>query len=160
MRRNQDRRGRRKWEPFVKLEMWILRSPAYQSLSVHARAVLVELLMVYNGQNNGTIGASVRRLSLRCGIAKDTASKALGELQERGFIECTKQGAFSLKLRHASEWRLTWLQCNLTNREPSKAFMRWSPEIQNTVLVGGQLVRHGGPKIDSEPGPQALRSVN
>ena len=80
------------------------------------------------------LGLSVRRASERCNIAKGTAARALLELQERGFIECMKKGAFSRKAPHASEWRLTWWGCDVTGDLPSKAFMRWGREKQNAVL--------------------------
>ena len=126
--------------PYVKLEHWILKSPAYLGLSAQARAILIELALIYNGVNNGSIGASVRRLSARCNIGKDTAAKCLIELQEAGFIQCTQKGAFSYKARHASEWRLTWLACNITGREASKLFMRPRSEKENAVPDKGHSV--------------------
>jgi aspartyl-tRNA(Asn)/glutamyl-tRNA(Gln) amidotransferase subunit A len=58
------------------------------------------------------------------------------ELQDRGFIECVTPGAFSRKIRHAAEWRLTHLVCDASGRLPGKPFMRWRPtEKQNTVSI-------------------------
>ena len=54
-------------------------------------------------------------------------------MQERGFIDCMTKGAFSLKAPHASEWRLTWWSCDVTGELPSKKFMGWGREKQNTV---------------------------
>ena len=47
------------------------------------------------------------------------------------------KGAFSLKKRHATEWRLTEFPCDLTHALPTKDFMRWQPsqKIQNTVPI-------------------------
>jgi hypothetical protein len=66
----------------------------------------------------------------------DTASKHFQILTERGFIEPMKKGAFSLKERHATEWRMTEFTCDVTGKPPTKDFMRWqpAPKIQNTVL--------------------------
>jgi hypothetical protein len=58
---------------------------------------------------------------------------AFAELQERGFIDCMTKGAFSRKAMHASEWRLTWWGCDVTGELPSKKFMNWGQENQNTV---------------------------
>jgi hypothetical protein len=46
------------------------------------------------------------------------------------------RGAFSLKKRHATEWRLTEFPCDVTHAIPTKDFMRWKPatKIQNSVL--------------------------
>jgi DNA-binding IclR family transcriptional regulator len=107
--------------------------PAFLSLSHAARALLFELASRYNGRNNGMIGLSVRDAARRCRMAPGTASKAFAELVEKGFIECVQKGAFSLKSRHASEWRLTWEVCDVTGALPSRAFMNWDKEKQNPV---------------------------
>lgn len=134
MARKHNAKGRNRYDSaHVRLYTYMLDSPAFLSLSCAARAVLIEIARRYNGTNNGMIGASVRTLSSRCRIAPGTASRALGELQERGFIECVKQGAFSLKLRHASEWRLLWQTCDVTGQLATKPFMSWGREKQNTV---------------------------
>jgi hypothetical protein len=119
--------------PHVRLYRWLLDAPAYLSLTCAARAVLVEIARNYDGMNNGRIGLSVRRVSERCNIARGTASRAFTELQERGFIECTTKGAFSRKVQHASEWRLTWWSCDVTGASPTKEFLKWGPEKQNAV---------------------------
>jgi hypothetical protein len=120
--------------PHVRLYRWLLDSPAYLSLSCPARAVLVEIVRCYDGLNNGRIGLSVRRAAERCNIAAGTAKRAFEELQDRGFIDCVTKGAFSRKMRHASEWRLTWRPCDVTGALPAKPFMSWGREKQNTVL--------------------------
>jgi hypothetical protein len=126
-------RNKRIDAPHVRLYGWLLNSPAYLSLSCPARALLVELTRLYNGRNNGQIGLSVRRASERCNIARGTAQRAFAELQERGFIELVMKGAFSRKAPHATEWRLTWLSCDVTGELPSKKFMSWGREKQNAV---------------------------
>jgi DNA-binding GntR family transcriptional regulator len=64
-------------------------------------------------------------------VGKMTAARALRSLQEHGFIVEAKRGAFSLKLRHASEWRLTEFGCDVTGALATKEFARW--QKQNTV---------------------------
>jgi hypothetical protein len=118
----------------VRLYRWFLDSPAYLSLSCPARAVLIEIARVYDGMNNGRLGLSVRTLARRCRLAPATVCRALDELKKRGFIECVTKGAFSRKVRHASEWRLTWRPCDVTGAPAAKTFMSWGREKQNTVL--------------------------
>jgi hypothetical protein len=118
--------------PHVRLYRWMLDSPAYLSLGCPARAVLVEIGRVYDGMNNGRLGMSVRMLAERCHIARGTVRHALGELQDRGFIECVTRGSFSQKGGPASEWRLTWWRCDVNDAPPEKPFMKWRPEKQNT----------------------------
>jgi DNA-binding transcriptional MocR family regulator len=120
------------------LECYLLNSPAWQSLDPVARAAYVEIAKAYKGSNNGRIVISARMLADGLGISKDTAARKLRILQEHGFIELVKQAAFSMKVRHAPEYRLTAFRCDVTGALPSKAFMRWQPEIQNTVRLQGQ----------------------
>jgi len=125
------KRNKRIDAPHVRFYRWMLDSPAYLSLSCQARAVLIEITRAYDGTNNGRIGLSVRRAAERCNIAKDTASRAFADLEERGFVDCVTRGAFSRKSMHATEWRLTWWPCDVTGELSSKRFMNWRK--QNTV---------------------------
>ena len=65
------------------------------------------------------------------------ASRALNSLEDHGFIVAVTKGAFSLKKRHATEWRLTEFPCDVTHMLSTRDFMRWQPgqKIQNTVSV-------------------------
>jgi hypothetical protein len=118
----------------------MLESPAWQSLDAVARAVYVEIAKRYNGSNNGTINYSVREAASALQIGKSTAHRALLRLQEHGFIVAMTVGAFSLKIRHATEWRMTEHPDNRTGSLSTKDFMRWRPEIQNSVPVAGPSV--------------------
>lgn len=151
MARKHDRTGRskQKLSPFIALERYIKASPAWQSLSLVARCAYIELLDIYSGSNNGRIALSARSLAERLPISRATATRALQDLTDRGFIEVTREGAFSLKsgLRRATEWRLTRYHCDLTGQSQSQKFMRWqngkfhftaSPESHNGFTTGPQ----------------------
>ena len=105
--------GRTPTSRFVRLDHKILKSAAYRSLSPNARALLVELVMLDNGENNGSLYLSVQDAAERMGVADHhAAGKAFDELQERGFIEVTQTAHFSIKVSHTSRartWLLTWL---------------------------------------------------
>jgi hypothetical protein len=105
----------------------MMNTPAWRSLTAQGRAVFLELLARYNGSNNGRIALSVREASTLCNIAVNTARRALAELEERGFIECVRRGHFDRKARHATEWRLLTLRCDLTGTPAKKTFARWRP---------------------------------
>jgi hypothetical protein len=128
MPNRQNPRGRRKTSGhFVKLESFMLESPAWRSLPPAARAVYVEVRRRYHGKNNGWLALSVRDAADFCNINKDTAAKMFAILVERGFIECVVAGSFNYKVRHAAEWRLLDERCDKTGLLPTKAFMRWRP---------------------------------
>jgi hypothetical protein len=142
MPNRQDKKGRSKTERWVQIPHFVIKSPAFRTLSVAARAVYLELLFAYHGSNNGRIGMSCRSAAERCVIAKNTSMKAFRELEERGFIECTKDAGFGTRSRLAPEWRLTHLKCDLSGRLPTKEFMRWgrhplSQNVPTTVSNGG-----------------------
>jgi hypothetical protein len=115
-------------ERYVWLRYWLLDSPAWKSLPVGARALYVELARRYNGSNNGRIPYSVREGVQALHVSYTTVSRLLIILQERGFIVCTRKGAFSLKTsRDASEWRLTEYDSDAPVAHTTKDFMRWQP---------------------------------
>lgn len=120
-------RSRRQLSPFIALERYVLASPAYRSLSLRARCAYQEIVALYDGSNNGRLALSARSLGERLRISRATATRALMELVDRGFIEAAKQGAFNLKsgARRATEWRLNCYRCDATGALPSKVFMRW-----------------------------------
>src|SRR5262245_65989860 len=99
---------KRKGERYLMLRFWLLRSDSWKSLPAISRALYLELAARYNGSNNGRISYSVREGADALNVTKDTAARYLKILQDRGFIVCTKRGAFSLKTtRAASDCRLT-----------------------------------------------------
>jgi hypothetical protein len=94
---------------------------------VGARALYLEMAKRYNGSNNGRISYSVREGAAALHVSKGSVKNWLDVLQERGFIVCTRRGAFSLKVtRDASEWRLTEYNCDTPAQHATKDFMRWT----------------------------------
>jgi hypothetical protein len=134
MPNRQDKKGR--WRrrrhdgpKFIQLFRYVLDSQAYISLSLSARAALVEVNRGYNGQNNGRIVLSVRDLARRMNCHRNTAARALQELVEKEFIEPRVKGAFSVKFRRATEWRLNDRHCDVTGTAQSQAFLKWAPTL-------------------------------
>ena len=68
---------------------------------------------------------SLREMAKAFNVSKMTARRALHKLQERGLIVQMKRGAFSLKERHATEWRLTEFGDDVTGALATKDFARW-----------------------------------
>jgi hypothetical protein len=132
MRKRNRRRGTT--ERFVGLPHYMVRSHAWRMLSPVARAVLIEVLAIYNGSNNGYLALSARTAGERVNCSKDTAARAFRELQRTGFLELSIQGAFHRKDRHASEWRVTLHPCNRTHEPASSAFMQLKPTAQKLNL--------------------------
>lgn len=114
-RRNRNRvnpTGRNQTSRFVRLDYSLLTSNAYRSLSPNARALLVEVAMLYNGDNNGSLYMGVRDAAHRMGVVDLTAaSRAFDDLKALGFLQMTKDSHFAVKAGESSRarcWRLTW----------------------------------------------------
>ncbi len=137
MARRQNNTGRSKGEGrYVALSHWMMRTAAWLDLSPNARCTYLELSRRYAGpgSNNGRIPCSVREVSEALHVSKMTAQRAFKELQDHGFIILVKRGAFSLKCRHATEWRLTEFADDVTRELATKDFARWVKN-QNTVSL-------------------------
>ncbi len=125
---------------------WEIRSPAYRSLSIGARALLIELKALYFGNNNGTLFLSVREAAIRLNCSKNLAAKLFIELQDRGFLRPNVVGAFNLKTEsrrgNATSWILTEFSIGDAKGVGTKDFMHWRPPIKkhSTVPVEVQSV--------------------
>ena len=92
-------------ERFFMLTFAMGRSPAWRSLSGAAIKVFIELRCHYNGQNNGELFLSYGSAAERLGLSRSTVKRAFDELQTKGFIRKTRQGARQCRL--ASTWAVT-----------------------------------------------------
>jgi DNA-binding MarR family transcriptional regulator len=82
-------RRKGKSDRFVALRYLALKSDAWKSLPVGARALYIEIAQRYNGSDNGRITYAVREAVQSLRISQGTASHLLHTLEERGFIVCT-----------------------------------------------------------------------
>lgn len=150
---------------FVRLPYRILNSNAYRCLSCNARALLVEMIMLYNSENNGSLYMGVRDAAGRIGLADTTAANAaLNELIETGFVTVTQDGHFRVKASETCRarcWRLNWVagpgrrlaSWDFLTREPAprtKAYKRM--ERGNRVLKAYRKANDRGrlPVLDSD----------
>ncbi|MEQ1819789.1 MAG: hypothetical protein ABL871_14395 [Terricaulis sp.] len=119
----------------------LLDSDAFRELSGNAFKLMARLATRFYGNNNGAISMSVREAAAEIGCCINQASKCFKELEDRGFIRTIQRGSFDWKKRHATTWRLTWLDCN--DEPATKEFMR--PDRGRKVLVNGCMVdAHSG----------------
>ncbi|MCW2110470.1 GntR family transcriptional regulator [Bradyrhizobium elkanii] len=138
----------------VQMPHYLMNSEAWKSLGAIPRAIYLDMAKRHNGTNNGRITYSVREAAEELNIGLATASRALDVLRDRGFIVCMKKGAFSLKVRHASEWRITDFICN--NDLPTREFMRFEnktryPQRKRPVAVVEAFGSCGGSEAIENP---------
>ena len=111
---------------FIQLYHNVKRSRAYHDLSVYARCALFELLERYTGINNGMVGLGCRELAEELNCSRDTAAKALRELDDSGLVQPLTAGVWRGK--KATEWRLTFFRCDKTGELP---ILNWDPSSQS-----------------------------
>jgi len=118
---------RKKTEPrHTRLYHHITGTSAWKSLSGNAIKVLLALVRLNDGSNNGKIFFSDRQASVETGLARNTCIKALRELVEKGFLRIVEKGHFDRKVRHATVWRITWLAAPGLGG-PTRDFEKWKP---------------------------------
>ncbi|PAL24529.1 hypothetical protein [Sphingopyxis sp. GW247-27LB] len=117
-----DARGR-----FVSIPLDLLQSPAFLSLSMRARSAFLVLAERFNGFNNGRIGLSIDNLGAALGNQNHGAnSRAMGELMERGFVECMAN-ASHVKCK-AREYRLTFISTgDAPGQQATNEWRDWTP---------------------------------
>ena len=111
---------------FIQLYHNVKRSRAYHDLSVYARCALFEVLERYTGINNGMIGLGCRELAEALNCSRDTAAKALRELDDSGLARPLTAGVWRGK--KATEWRLTFFRCDKTGELP---ILNWDPSSKS-----------------------------
>jgi len=113
-------------------------SVAWRCLSLRARVVLQVLQARHDGFNNGRIGISVHEIGTALGDQNHGAnSKAVAELIEKGFVECTADAN-----RHQSKvrtYRLTFIPTGEGKRvQPATHEYRdWRPQAGTRKKFGG-----------------------
>jgi hypothetical protein len=105
------------------------RLPAWQTLSRAGRCLLIEMLVEVRPkeQNNGFLIWGIRKAAEAIGSGKDVATRALTELECKGWIVCTRVGRFHQKNR-AAEYALTMYENFAWAQPASFAFEIWTPD--------------------------------
>ncbi|HSH28353.1 MAG TPA: hypothetical protein VK971_00475 [Thiohalobacter sp.] len=128
------KRRTRRAEAHVRLYRHELECPAYRTLSLSGRALLIEFRALFNGREN-RIYMSVREVMRRLGVGQRVAERALAELLDRGWIRLIEAGSFNRKVRHASVYALeSEPMDDAETAIAPKTYMHWRPPSQkNTV---------------------------
>jgi hypothetical protein len=147
-------RRRRSKRRFVQIWHEVIESPAYQSLSVYAKATLVELCNRYNGVNNGRIPLSQREIAQRLRTGQHQASDAFDDLVEHGLIAEERPGWFSPDHCHSSEWRITF---QATDKPATNEFRNWKSGSDAGAASLAQVRNESPKKQNADAGAASLR---
>lgn len=109
----------------------VLRSPKFVALAPAAVKLLLDLLWQYNGENNGRLLATLKKMRERNWRGEHQLVNARRELSEAGFIMETRKGA---RPNRAAWWAITWFSLD------------WHPEmdIKPAAYVRGLWRVRGG----------------
>lgn len=92
---------------------YLHKSVAYLSLTAQAKVLMSLMQMHWTYENRVDYGVREAQAKIPC--AKNTASKAFKELQEKGFITLLEESFFSSRTESKSRvWRLTWMPTGLS----------------------------------------------
>lgn len=142
-------------ERYVRLFHWTLKSDAYRTLPIGPRALLIELMALYNGRNNGELFLSVREAASRLNVSKNFAARCFSDLRERGFIRPNRIGAFNLKSNARRGMATTWILTEYpmgNETSGTKDFMKWRSKYGATGQESrGVTVPPEGPSLAAVP---------
>src|SRR5947209_14477503 len=109
--RNPAALGREHSFLMIRRSLW--QSPLISASSPSARALLVELLSMFTGRNNGNLFLSLHDATDRLGFSDwRAAAAAFEELEKVGLITMTLDAYFDVKAgaqSRARAWRLNWI---------------------------------------------------
>ena len=115
---------------FARFPHRLLKSQAFRRLSLVARALTLELLLIDNGRNNGSLYLSIRDATDRLGLSDRKAiQRGFDELVACGLVVCSKEAHFEIKAAEQSRarcWRLTWLPVG--NRRETNEWEAYRPQ--------------------------------
>lgn len=123
---------------FVPMLHGTMDSPAWLALTPYAKALypFLKRRAGYGGSNNGSVTCSVREAAAYLGAHRDTATKALRELQQKGFVVAVRIGCLGVNGEgKATTWRLTEIGTPANSR-PTKEFLQWSEGNDFPVAEG------------------------
>lgn len=115
--------------PFIQLPHHIFDSEAFQSLDHADVRVLLLLVRLFNGHNNGFIGLGVREAADKCHMSQATACRAFQTLEKVELIKRTYMGhstPFASRHSVASQWNVNFLRNKGALPEKQRPFQQRS----------------------------------
>ena len=131
--------------PWAGLPHVVLNSLAYQYCDLWERAILVELVRVFNGFNNGSIALSQRQIGERLHTSNwSRIGRSIAGLMEKGLIDVSVEGQW--KERLAREYRLTFAGTGKPphNKSATNEYRTWQPAEMKS---GAEAVSARRPKF-------------
>lgn len=144
--RGVDQKGRSKKDAsHVRIYRFEQETLAYQSLCVGARALLIEVRSLYNGNNNGALFLSVREAGRRMNVGKDAAAEWFADLIDRGWIRPKVEAGFNWKTAARARMASCWIITNEATDDaaPTRDYQKWQPTEKSKRLP--ESIRRSAP---------------
>lgn len=136
----RSRNSRGGYERHVRLPHLLTGSAAWRDLSGNAIKVYIALARFNLGDNNGNLFFSVETGMKETGLARNTVSRGLRDLEEHGLIAAVERGYFQVKGGPATRWRLTHIPAPSCKPSlPTHDYHRWHPVEKGNKLRSQNL---------------------
>lgn len=115
-------------QPHARIYRHWMDLPAWTTLTPVAQALIVNLLTRYRPQEPNRFQVSDRTATELVRCSRNTASKALAELEDRGWLRVARVGRMSgPKAKRASVYSVTAFPADI-GEAATKDFLRWRPD--------------------------------
>jgi hypothetical protein len=101
-------KGRRMTGRFVGLPHVVIKNKDYIELSYKSKALLIDLMLQYNGRNNGDLTTALAILRDRGWKRQATIGEAVKELIDANLIIRTREGQFRNPFSRCALYAVTW----------------------------------------------------
>jgi hypothetical protein len=108
-------KGRRETGRFVALPHVVIKNKDYIELSYKSKALLIDLMLQYNGSNNGDLTVALAILRNRGWKRQATIGEAVKELLDANLIIRTREGQFRNPHSRCALYAVTWQPINDCN---------------------------------------------
>jgi len=123
---------------FVALPFSVIDSTAYRGLSVHARALLIDIARQLRGDNNGSLLCSRAHMAPLGWKSNDMLTKARDELVAAGLLFQTVQGH---RPNRASWYAITWLGLDKLNGYDAEAVATFRRSAYRDLVIATKPTR-------------------
>ena len=101
-------KGRRITGRFIGLPHVVVKNKDYIQLSYKSKALLIDLMLQYNGKNNGDLTTALAILRDRGWKRQATIGEAVKELIDANLIIRTREGQFRNPCSRCALYAITW----------------------------------------------------
>lgn len=101
-------KGRRITGRFIGLPHVVVKNKDYIELSYKSKALLIDLMLQYNGKNNGDLTTALAILRDRGWKRQATVGEAVKELIDANLIIRTREGQFRNPFSRCALYAITW----------------------------------------------------